>query len=133
MTKLRNRLLIIEDDARVSRYIIHVANRLGLICTATSKKGDIESAYRDAAPDMILLDPKPHEIVCEKVLRKLAGLHTDATIVLADTNPDDINKLEELGTSLGLHMDGVLPGVFDTELLREELTSAFKLAETVPL
>ena len=120
-------ILIIEDDSRVSRYISQVAKRLGLVCLAAGKKSDIAAIYKNAMPDIILLDPKPREEQCAKVLRILGELHTDVPIVLADTTPEELARLEELGRSLGLHMQGFLPGVFDTEALRGELASVFNI------
>lgn len=119
---------MIEDDERISRFIGNVAERVKLSCLTTSKSSDIEDAVRKFDPDVVLLDPKPRVNLAEKVLRRLAALHTDAAIVLASANSKQISKLESVGNSLGLNMAGVLPEVLDAEILKQELISIFKQA-----
>ena len=55
------RLLVIVDDARVSRLICHVAERFDMSCLAIRKTDDISAAVKKSRPDVILLDPEPHE------------------------------------------------------------------------
>ncbi|MFQ5661279.1 MAG: hypothetical protein ACE5GZ_12710 [Gammaproteobacteria bacterium] len=123
---------MIEDDARVLRFICKVAERLGLSCFTTSNDGDIETACKQSAADVILLDPRPHTTLGEKVLRQLAGQQTIKAVVLASTDPDEIGQLEELGSALGLNMVGALPDVFDADTLKQKLGSIFKQAGAVP-
>ena len=122
----QGRLLVIVDDVRVSRLICHVAERFELSCLATSKADDINSVCRKYRPDVILLDPEPLETQGKNALTRLAKMHTNAAIVLTSASPDQAEQLEELGTSLGLNMVGVLPDVFDAEILRQEFISIFQ-------
>ena len=57
------------------------------------------------------------------MLRKLAEQHTNATIVLTN---DQTGQLEDLGDSLGLNMAGILPDVFDADILKQEFISIFQ-------
>ncbi len=122
----QGRLLVIVDDARVSRLICHVAERFEMSCLAINKTDDISAAYKKSRPDVILLDPEPCETQGNNVLRKLAKEHTDAAIVLTSGSLDQTGELADLGDSLGLNMAGVLPDVFDADTLKQEFISIFQ-------
>ena len=122
----QGRLLVIIDDARVSRLICHVAERFDMSCLAINKTNDIKVALKNSRPDVILLDPEPDETQGKNVLRKLAEQHTDAAIVLTSASPDQTGQLEDLGDSLDLNMAGALPDVFDADTLRQEFISIFQ-------
>lgn len=122
----QDRLLVIIDDVRVSRLICRVAERLELSCLAIKKTDDISTAYKKFRPDVILLDPEPCITQGKNVLRKLAEKHTDAAIVLTSVSLDQTGQFEDLGDSLGLNMAGVLPDVFDANILKQEFISIFQ-------
>lgn len=117
---------MIVDDARLSRLICHVAERYEMSCLAINKTDDISAAYKKSTPDLILLDSEPHETQGRDVLQKLADQHTNAAIVLTNCSLDRTEQLEDMGGSLGLNMVGVLPDVFDAEILKEEFISIFQ-------
>ena len=123
---------MIVDDARVSRLICRVAERLDMSCLAINKTDDISAAVKKSRPDVILLDPEPlldpelRETQGRNVLRKLAEQHTDAAIVLTSVSLDQTGQLEDLGDSLGLNMAGVLPDVFDVDILKQEFILIFQ-------
>ncbi|MCK5668388.1 MAG: hypothetical protein KAI15_04835, partial [Gammaproteobacteria bacterium] len=71
----QGRLLVIIDDARVSRLICRVAERFELSCLAIKKADDIGTAYKKSRPDVILLDPNPWATQGRDMLRKLAEQH----------------------------------------------------------
>ena len=104
----QGRLLVIIDDARVSRLICHVAERFDMSCLAINKTNDIKVALKNSRPDVILLDPEPDETQGKNVLRKLAEQHTDAAIVLTSASPDQTGQLGDLGDLLDLNMAGAL-------------------------
>lgn len=123
---------MIVDDARVSRLICRVAERFDMSCLAINKTDDISAAVKKSRPDVILLDPEPlldpelRETQGRNVLRKLAEQHTDAAIVLTSVSLDQTGQLEDLGDSLGLNMAGVLPDVFDVDILKQEFILIFQ-------
>ncbi len=117
---------MIVDDARLSRLICHVAERFEMSCLAINKTDDIKAAVKESRPDVILLDPEPRETQGRNVLRKLAEQHTDAAIVLTSVSLDQTGQLEDLGDVLGLNMAGVLPDVFDADILKQEFISIFQ-------
>ena len=139
---------MIVEDARLSRLICHVAELFEMSWFAINKSNDISAAYKKFRPDLILLDPEPSETQGSEthgsetqesetqesgsqgsesqgsnVLRKLAEQHTNATIVLTN---DQTGQLEDLGDSLGLNMAGILPDVFDVDILKQEFISIFQ-------
>ena len=122
----KGRLLVIVDDARVSRFICHVAKRLELSCLAISKNDDLAAAHEEANPDVIFLSINSEGFQQQKVMQQLAGLKTDAAILLAGVDSDQIRSLEDLGRSLGLNMDGALPDIFDTDMLKQQLATVFQ-------
>jgi len=115
--------LIIEDDARISRFICNVAVRLGLKCVTVGVNGDIEAACHKVHPDVVYLDPNVREKQSKNALQSLAQQHTEAAIVLGNVNSSLIMELMKIGESLGLNMAGVLPDVFDADTLKQELTA----------
>ena len=117
---------MIVDDARLSRLICHVAERFDMSCLAIRKTDDISAAVKKSRPDVILLDPEPCETQGRNVLRKLAEQHTDAAIVLTSVSLDQTGQLEDLGDSFGLNMAGVLPDVFDVDILKQEFILIFQ-------
>ena len=72
------------------------------------------------------MDPELRETQGRNVLRKLAEQHTDAAIVLTSVSLDQTGQLEDLGDSLGLNMAGVLPDVFDVDILKQEFILIFQ-------
>ncbi len=122
----QGRLLVIVDDARVSRLICHVAERFEMSCLAINKTDDISAAVKKSRPDVILLDPESSETQGKDALRKLAEQHTDAAIVLTSGSLDQTEQLEDMGGSLGLNMAGALPDVFDMDILKQEFISIFQ-------
>jgi DNA-binding NarL/FixJ family response regulator len=119
------RLLIIEDDARVSRFMRNVAARLGLKCVTVGVNGDIEAACQKAHPDVVYLDPNTREEQSKNALESLAEQHTEAAIVLGNVDSSLILELIKTGDSLGLKMAGVLPDVLDADILKQEFISIF--------
>lgn len=119
-------LLVIVDDARVSRLICHVAERFDMSCLTINKSGDIGAACKEFSPDVILLDPEPLETQGVNALRTLAEVATNAAIVLTSASPDEAKQLAEMAESLGLNMVGVLPDVFDAEILKQEFNLIFQ-------
>jgi len=122
----QGRLLVIVDDARVSRLICHVAELFDMSCLAKNKTNDIKTALNNSRPEVILLDPEPSKTQGRNILRKLAGQHTDAAIVLTSGSLDQTEQLEDMGDSLGLNMAGALPDVFDADTLKQEFISIFQ-------
>ena len=123
---------MIVDEARVARLICRVAERFDMSCLDINKTDDISAAVKKSRPDVILLDPEPlldpelRETQGRNVLRKLAEQHTDAAIVLTSVSLDQTGQLEDLGDSLGLNMAGVLPDVFDVDILKQEFILIFQ-------
>ena len=125
----QGRLLVIIDDARVSRLICRVAKRFELPCLAIKKTDDISASYKKSRPDVILLDPDPCETKGRDVLRKLAEQNTDAAIVLTSVSANQTGQLENMSGSFGLNIVGVLPDVFDADILKQEFISIFQRAD----
>ena len=117
---------MIIDDARMSRLICHVAERFDMSCLAIKKTDDIDAAYKKSRPDIILLDPDPCETQGKNVLRKLAEQGADAAIVLTSVSLDQAGQLEDMGGSFGLNIVGVLPDVFDADILKQKFISSFQ-------
>ena len=128
----QGRLLVIIDDARISRLICHVAERIDMSCFAIKKTDDVGVAYKKSRPDIILLDPEPFETQGRDVLRKLAEQHTDAVIILTSVSLDQTGLLEDMGDSLGLNVVGVLPDIFDADILKQKIDSVFQLIGKQP-
>ncbi len=122
----QGRLLLIVDDARISRFICHVAEQLDLSFQAVNKTDDIVNAFVKSGQNVILLDPNPIETKGKYVLRELARQDVEASIVLTNTNPEEVRQLQEMGDSIGLNMVAVLPDVFDADILKQEFISIFQ-------
>lgn len=118
---------MIVNDARVSRLICHVAEQFEMSCSSINNTDDASAACKKSRPDVIFLDPEPCETSGKDKLKELAKQHTDAAIVLTCSGCEHTGQLKDMCESLDLNMAGVLPDVFDADILKQEFISIFHL------
>lgn len=125
-----NRVLIIDDDARICRIIKRVAGDLGIECLAIDNPELFEATNHDFKPNVIFMDLQMPKVDGVELLRKLAEQHSSTAIILVSgMDRSVIETTEELGKSFGLNMAGILKKPVDVDEISSMLLMQF---EAVP-
>lgn len=104
-----NRVLIVDDDARICRIIKRVADDLGIESLTTDRSALFMSAYLQYEPNVVLMDLQMPRIDGIELLRWLANNDSEAAIILVSgIDKSIIQTTMNLGISLGLNMAGLL-------------------------
>jgi CheY-like chemotaxis protein len=75
-----NRLLIVDDDPRIARLALRVANKLGYQAEALGRSTEFERRYATFKPDVVLLDLNMPGMDGIELLRFLADRNSRAAI-----------------------------------------------------
>jgi EAL domain-containing protein (putative c-di-GMP-specific phosphodiesterase class I) len=120
---LAGRLLLVDDDPAIGRFIKRVAEGLGFTLTSTTDPGDFLKSARTWYPTLIIMDLQMPGTDGVQLLRELAADQCTAPVILA--SGFDLRVLrtaQELGATRGLKMAGILEKPIDVDSLRELLT-----------
>jgi DNA-binding response OmpR family regulator len=101
----RRRLLLVDDDLAVARFLAHAAEQCGCDATVTVSAESFQSEYRATRPDIVLLDLALPGSDGVELLRFLAEEQSRARILLI--SGFDTRVLEaamRLGAAMGLTM-----------------------------
>ena len=101
----RRRLLLVDDDPAVGRFLAHAAEECGLEAIVTVTAENFRSRYRDARPGIIVLDLALPGSDGVELLRFLAEEKSRARVILI--SGFDTRVLEaamRLGAAMGLRM-----------------------------
>jgi DNA-binding response OmpR family regulator len=101
----RARLLLVDDDLAVGRFLAHAARECGCEAIVTVSAESFQSEYRAARPDIVLLDLALPGSDGVELLRFLAEEQCRARILLV--SGFDTRVLEaamRLGAAMGLSM-----------------------------
>ncbi len=131
-TVTENRLLVVDDDARITRLVDRVAGKLGFETRAINDANDFESEFSARAPRVVLLDLNMPGRDGIELLRYLADQRTDAAIVLmSGVDSRAISASRRLGEELGLNMAGILQKPVDADTIRAELVKHYRANEKI--
>lgn len=104
------RMLVVDDDMRICRFVSRVAKNLGVDATLVSDSRDVIDADSRLRPDLIMLDLSMPGLDGVEVLRSLAGARCMAVICLfSGADLEVIDGAVQLGRALGLRMASPLP------------------------
>ena len=123
----RPRLLLIDDELQVARYVAHAAEAQGYDTRIAISAGHFRSVYEEEDPEVVAVDlAMPGEDGIE-LLRYLAERDCDATVLIVSGFDDRIlDAAMRLGKALGLRMAGPL----QKPVRVAELGAAIRAAET---
>jgi len=122
MNHAGRRLLVVDDDPQVGKFLSHVARGCGYDVRVTENADDFRATYLSWSPDMLILDLAMPDVDGIELLRFLAAQKCQAGILIASGH--DVKVLESahrLGTAHGLSMVGSLSKPLRVADLREAL------------
>jgi CheY-like chemotaxis protein len=120
-----HRLLVVDDEAAICRFVRRVAEQLGFTVETVSSARDSIDAARRLEPSVIVLDLAMPEMDGIEVMRQLAAAGCKARIVL--TTGFDAYYLEaarKIGELSGFHAITTLPKPLRSTTLRAAVLGA---------
>ncbi len=125
------RLLIVDDDPRISRLVKNVGEELGYVVHAVNDPQDFLITYRQVTPHLVVLDLHMKQLDGIELLRQLTDeSHQTAVLLVSGVDPRILNTAERLGKSLGLDMRGAIHKPLSLDLLRNSLRQQRALSPT---
>ena len=117
-----NRVLIVDDDARIGRIIKRVATSLEVESSVIDDPDLFETAYLTFQPNIIFLDLQMPRLDGIELLRWLGTVGSNASIVLMSGMDKSVMATAlELGKSLNLNMGTTLHKPVDVDDLKSLL------------
>ena len=109
LAETRKRLLIIDDELAIARYVAHAAEECGFEAIITVSAESFRSQYIACDPDVVVLDLALPRSDGVELLRFLAE-EKSRSLVLPISGFDQrvLEAAMRLGTALGLRMTGPL-------------------------
>jgi EAL domain-containing protein (putative c-di-GMP-specific phosphodiesterase class I)/CheY-like chemotaxis protein len=120
-------MLVVDDDNLVTTLMSLSLDELGYqnIVVASTAEQTLEQLDAGLAPDVLFCDLQMPGIDGVQLLRLLGSRHFSGGVILLSGSDWRILKAcEEMGTSLGLHMLGILQKPFDTDAIQNLLLQA---------
>ncbi len=125
MERTCDRLLVVDDELGVSGLIAEIAEGLGFEVAQVHSAEALRAAYRDLAPDVVVLDLVMPGVDGVELLGFLADEGSEAQVLLiSGLDTRVLSTSERLGLSHGLRMLGRLQKPIDLGELEELLGSA---------
>ncbi|MGI9272950.1 MAG: EAL domain-containing response regulator [Woeseiaceae bacterium] len=104
-----DRLLIVDDERYVRKYLADVGRRLNFQVATASNREEFERKLPSFWPSVILLDLQMPGCDGIQMLKMIREMKSDAKIILVSgVDERTLNTASRLGEILGLNMDGVL-------------------------
>ncbi len=124
---MANKLLIVDDDARIGRLVVRVAKKIGYETASLDDSTEFDAANTNFAPSVIVLDLNMPGMDGVELLRLLAKRKCEASVLLISGEDSRVlSTTERLGGELGLKMGRSLQKPIDVELLRDALGAHYR-------
>ncbi len=118
----QKRLLIVDDDPSLCRFISDIAEEEGYIVAVAHSVKDFMELLPSFRPHIIILDPGLSDRDATELLRFLAEKKCDAKIILTGFHDQVVlDKITKLGEAYGLRMHTALRMPFGQGELKNAL------------
>ena len=105
----KTRVLIIENEDRVSRVLCRIFKRLDLEPTSANNLHDFIGLYSKLRPEIIFLSLDTPDVDHSELFNYLVEQQSRATIfLLSNMDEDKLANFEKIGQESGLKMGGIL-------------------------
>jgi len=122
-----NRLLVIDDDPRISAFIAKVASSAGFETRNCINIAEFKEAYRDLEPTIVVTDLQMPEVDGIQLLRYLAEEGcTAAILIISGMDTKVIAAAKDLGGEHGLRIIGFMQKPVDVAELRSMLATELR-------
>lgn len=127
MSNAGQKLLMIDDEPTICRFVKAVAEQVGLAATTTRDPYEFCAAIEREQPTIIILDLQMPKVDGVELLRYLARTQCRASILLASgMDTKTLASAENLGRSKRLNMCGTLQKPVGVAVLKQMLSQAMK-------
>jgi DNA-binding response OmpR family regulator len=92
---MRQSVLVVEDEAKIRRFLRTLLERDGLEVLTTSSGAEAISLTREAHPDLVLLDLRLPDVPGEEVAREVRG-YTSVPIVMLTAKASEEHRIRGL-------------------------------------
>ncbi|WP_082633289.1 response regulator [Lacimicrobium alkaliphilum] len=121
-TRIKGRLLILDDDPLTAETIAHIARFIGMEAKFTTEHQAFFQALEEWLPDVIALDLIMPEMDGNQVLARLAEQDCSADIILTSgVEHEVLESARRSADENGLRIAGLLSKPFSAAQLRELL------------
>lgn len=128
----RQRLLIADDEPDIGEVLSAVAEDFGFEVTYVQDGGQVVSQTAATQPSIIMLDLRMPGTDGVEILRELAKMSCQASIILiSGMDQRTLNTVETLGRDKNLHMAGTLVKPIHPEAI-ESLLEPLKTQQEIP-
>lgn len=118
----RRRLLLIDDDSMVGRFLGHAAEECGCEAVRTATMASFQRSFRETCPDIVAVDLSVPGYDGIEILRFLASEQfRGLVIIVSGLDHRILNAALRLGIALGLDMAEPLAKPFRLEELAQRL------------
>lgn len=125
----RPRLLLIDDELSVARFLAHAAEECGYEAIVTVTAESFRAQYVTADPDVVVVDLALPRSDGVELLRFLAEHRCDALVlIISGFDPRVLDAAMRLGTAMGLRMAGPLSKPVRLQALMDAIGEAGKEA-----
>lgn len=117
-TVTQKQIVILAEDPRLGRLLLREANAAGFEGIATTEPEQLEHHYRNATPDLTLIEVDGPLNRVRRLLEVVGAYQRGRLVVLSDVSGAPFGELMQLADALGVSIHGTLHKPIELQALR---------------